>query len=192
MAILVTGFEPFGGSDRNASWEAVSRLPDTLAGHMVTKLRLPVCYGQAGDLLVEMMRRIRPTVTLCCGVAGGRNAITPELLAVNYRRATIADNAGVRYDGEKIDPNRPDAHMTRLNAVNMVDALKAAGLPAELSLSAGAYVCNDLYFALLDRGVLLGGEGIFVHVPAEDVLKAEDAARGLAICLMTALGGTAK
>ena len=187
MSILVTGFEPFGGSDRNASWEAVSRLPDTCAGYRVTKLRLPVCYGQAGDLLLEMMWRIRPTVTLCCGVAGGRKAITPELLAVNYRRAAIADNAGVRYDGEKIDPARPDAHMTRLNAVNMVDALKAAGLPAELSLSAGAYVCNDLYFALLDRGVLLGGEGIFVHVPTEDVLKAEDAARGLAICLNQAI-----
>lgn len=187
MSILVTGFEPFGGSDRNASWEAVSRLPDTCVGHRVTKLRLPVCYGQAGDLLLEMMRRIRPTVTLCCGVAGGRKAITPELLAVNYRRATIADNAGVRYDGEKIDPARPDAHMTRLNAVNMVDALKAAGLPAELSLSAGAYVCNDLYFALLDRGVLLGGEGIFVHVPTEDVLNAEDAARGLAVCLNQAI-----
>lgn len=192
MSILVTGFEPFGGSDRNASWEAVSRLPDTCAGHRVIKLRLPVCYGQAGDLLLEMMRRIRPTVTLCCGVAGGRKAITPELLAVNYRRAAIADNAGVRYDGEKIDPARPDAHMTRLNAVNMVDALKAAGLPAELSLSAGAYVCNDLYFALLDRGVLPGGDGIFVHVPTEDVLNAEDAAWGLDICLMTALDGTAK
>ena len=191
MAILVTGFEPFGGSDRNASWEAVSRLPDTLAGHSVDKLRLPVCYGQAGDLLLSRMRQLRPAVTLCCGVAGGRKAITPELLAVNYRRAAIADNAGIRYDGEKIDPSRPDAHMTLLNAVGMVHAMQDAGLAAELSLSAGAYVCNDLYFALLDRGLALGGEGIFVHVPTEDVLPAEEAARGLAICLMTALSGAA-
>ena len=101
MSILVTGFEPFGGSSRNASWEAVSLLPETIAGHAVYRMRLPVCYGQAGDLLVEMMRRIRPTVTLCCGVAGGRKAITPELIAVNYRRAAIADNADVLYAGEK-------------------------------------------------------------------------------------------
>ena len=80
MSILVTGFEPFGGSSRNASWEAVSLLPETIAGHAVYRMRLPVCYGQAGDLLVEMMRRIRPAVTLCCGVAGGRKAITPEHL----------------------------------------------------------------------------------------------------------------
>ena len=158
MSILVTGFEPFGGSSRNASWEAVSLLPETIAGHAVYRMRLPVCYGQAGDLLVEMMRRIRPTVTLCCGVAGGRKAITPELIAVNYRRAAIADNADVLYAGEKIDPKRPDAHMTRLNVLRMVDAMKSAGLPADLSLTAGAYVCNDLYFALLDRGLTVGGE----------------------------------
>lgn len=59
MSILVTGFEPFGGSSRNASWEAVLLLPETIAGHAVYRMRLPVCYGQAGDLLVEMMRRIR-------------------------------------------------------------------------------------------------------------------------------------
>ena len=170
MSILVTGFEPFGGSDRNASWEAVSLLPETIAGHAVYRMRLPVCYGQAGDLLVEMMRRIRPTLTLCCGVAGA-----------------IADNADVLYSGEKIDPERPDAHMTRLNVVCMVDKMKEAGLPADLSLSAGAYVCNDLYFALLDRGLTIGGEGVFVHVPTEEVVAAADAARGLEICLRTAL-----
>ena len=76
MSILVKGFAPFGGSSRNASWEAVSLLPETIAGHAVYRMRLPVCYGQAGDLLVEMLRRIRPTVTLCCGVAGGRKVIT--------------------------------------------------------------------------------------------------------------------
>lgn len=68
MSILVTGFEPFGGSSSNASWEAVSLLPETIAGHAVYRMRLPVCYGQAGDLLVEMMRRILPTVTLCAAL----------------------------------------------------------------------------------------------------------------------------
>ena len=84
---------------------------------------------------------------------------------------------------------RPDAHMTRLNVLRMVDAMKSAGLPADLSLTAGAYVCNDLYFALLDRGLTVGGEGVFVHVPTEDVVSAEDAAKGLEICLRTALEG---
>ena len=112
-----------------------------------------------------------------------------ELIAVNYRRAAIADNADVLYAGEKIDPKRPDAHMTRLNVLRMVDAMKSAGLPADLSLTAGAYVCNDLYFALLDRGLTVGGEGVFVHVPTEDVVSAVDAAKGLEICLRTALEG---
>ena len=88
MSILVTGFEPFGGSSRNASWEAVSLLPETIAGHAVYRMRLPVCYGQAGDLLVEMMRRIRPAVTLCCGVAGGRTS--DALIAACARKAKVA------------------------------------------------------------------------------------------------------
>lgn len=79
--------------------------------------------------------------------------------------------------------------MTRLNVLRMVDTMKFAGLPADLSLTAGAYVCNDLYFALLDRGLTVGGEGVFVHVPTEDVVSAVDAAKGLEICLQTALEG---
>ena len=152
-------------------------MPETIAGHAVYRMRLPVCYGQAGDLLVEMMRRIRPAVTLCCGVAGGRKAITPELIAVNYRRAAIADNADVLYAGEKIDQKRPDAHMTRLNVLRMVDAMKSAGLPADLSLTAGAYVCNDLYFALLDRGLTVGGDcdvrALFYRIGAGGVFRAD-------------------
>ena len=50
-------------------------------------------------------------------------------------------------------------------------------------------MCATTCIALLDRGLTVGGEGVFVHVPTEDVVSAVDAAKGLEICLQTALEG---
>jgi pyroglutamyl-peptidase len=44
--ILVTGFQPFGGETMNPAWEAVRRLPDTIAGASVTKVEIPVVFGK--------------------------------------------------------------------------------------------------------------------------------------------------
>ena len=93
MKILVTGFEPFGGEDINPSWEAVERLraPE---GTELVKLRLPVVFREAGELLAAAMKRERPDLVLCIGQAAGRAAITPERLGVNLMGASIPDNAG--------------------------------------------------------------------------------------------------
>lgn len=185
--LLVTGFEPFGGVERNASWEAVKRLPDTVAGYQVERLCLPVVYGDSGAMLRDAVRRLHPTLVLCVGVAGGRKQITPEKLAVNYRRAGIADNAGRLYTGEPIVSDGPDGIMTRLPVESMVERLREEGLPAEVSLTAGGYVCNDLYYHALLYQAEDGYQGLFVHVPPEETLSAEESARGLRLCLETAL-----
>lgn len=187
MSILITGFAPFDGADVNPSWEAVRLVPDQLAGHAVHKLLLPVVYGEAARLVTEEIRRIRPALVICCGLAGGRTALTPELVAINYRFARIADNAGQAYSGEKIDPAGPDAFMTRLPVHAMIAAMREAGLPAHLSLSAGAYVCNDVYYALLSGEAELGHRGLFLHVPGTEAVSHADAARGIALCAEAAL-----
>ncbi|MBQ4579210.1 MAG: pyroglutamyl-peptidase I [Clostridia bacterium] len=187
MSILITGFAPFDGAEVNPSWEAVRLVPDQLQGHAVHKLLLPVVYGEAARLVTQEIRRRRPTLVICCGLAGGRTALTPELVAVNYRFARIADNAGQMYYGEKINPDGPDAFMTRLPVHAMITAMQSAGLPAALSLSAGAYVCNDVYYELLSSEADLGHRGLFLHVPGMEVMSAEDAARGIALCAQTAL-----
>lgn len=187
MSILVTGFEPFGGDSVNPSWEAVSRLPDSVMGAPVHKLRLPVVFGLCGERLMEEIRSIRPSVVVCCGVAGSRTEITPELLAVNWRMGSIADNAGIRYTGEKIDAEAPDAIMTDLPVNAMVEVMKAEQLPARLSLSAGAYVCNDLYFALMQGRKEMDYRGLFIHVPPESALSFAETARGIHTCLETIL-----
>ena len=185
MTILITGFEPFGGDSVNPSWEAVSRLPDNLDGAVIRKLRLPVVFGQCGDALLREIESLRPDAVICCGVAGTRVHVTPELLAVNWRMGSIADNSGVRYTGEKIIPDGPDAIMTQLPVNDMVCAMKDAELPARLSLSAGAYVCNDLYYTAMMHQEKYGYRGLFIHVPPESALSFDDTARALEICLRT-------
>ena len=185
MTILITGFEPFGGDSVNPSWEAVRRLPDTVGDIRVCRLQLPVVFGLCGQTLAQAVEEIRPDAVICCGVAKGRTEVTPELLAVNWRMGTIADNAGVRYEGEKIASDGPDAIMTTLPVNRMVEAIRQAGLPGRLSLSAGAYVCNDLYYALMRGQERYGYRGLFIHVPAESELPLSDTARALLCCLQT-------
>ncbi len=187
MSILITGFEPFDCADRNPSWEAVRLLPDTILGQTLHHLQLPVEFTRAATILRENIAALHPDLVIACGVAGGRTAITPELVAINYRHARIPDNAGQQYQAQPIDPDGPAAYMTSLPIHRMIDAVNAAGIPARLSLSAGAYVCNDLYYALLASENEFRCRGIFIHVPTADVLDAPTAARAIAICIETAL-----
>lgn len=187
MSILLTGFDPFDGASVNPSWEAVSRVPDVIAGHEAHRVQLPTVFGRAADLLRQEIARVRPEVVICCGVANGRQGVTPELVAINYRHARIPDNAGQQYFGQPIDPAGPAAYMTRLPVHAMIDAMKAEGIPAYLSLSAGAYVCNDVYWALLASEADFGHKGLFVHVPGAEVADADTAARAIVLCLEAAL-----
>jgi pyroglutamyl-peptidase len=187
--LLITGFEPFGGAETNPSWEALRLLPEAIGGHAVHTLCLPVTYQESGDLLMEEIDRLNPTLVVCCGVAAGRTAVTPELAAINYRYARIPDNAGVSHQGDPIDPDGPAAFMTRLPVHAMVSAIQAEDIPAALSLSAGAYVCNNVYYALLSCESDYGHQGLFVHVPGTEAVSTPLAARALTRCIETALHG---
>lgn len=187
MCILLTGFEPFDGAEINPSWEAVALVPEDIDGRKVHRLQLPTVFGRAADLLRQEIARLRPELVICCGVANGRAGVTPELVAINYRCARIPDNAGQRFSGVPIDPAGETAHMTALPVHAMIDCIKAEGIPAYLSFSAGAYVCNDVYYALLSGQAAYGYKGIFLHVPDADTVPIQDAARAIVLCAETAL-----
>lgn len=186
MSVLITGFDPFDGASVNPSWEAVSRVPDVIAGHEVHRMQLPTVFGKAAELLRGEIARLRPEIVICCGVANGRQGITPELVAVNYRHARIPDNAGQQFFDQRISSDGPAAYMTSLPVHQMIDAMKAQDIPAYLSLSAGAYVCNDVYYALLSCEADFGHRGLFVHVPGTEVADAQTVARGIELCVQTA------
>ena len=92
--LLITGFDPFGGECMNPSWEAVSRLPDVIGDYRLTKLQIPTVFGLAAERVLAAAQADNPDVILCVGQAGGRDAVTPERIAINCMDARITDNAG--------------------------------------------------------------------------------------------------
>ena len=174
MRLIVTGFEPFGGAAVNASWEAVRRLEG------VEKHLLPVSFSRAGAEIRALVAT-GPDAVLCVGEAGGRSAISVERVALNLMDARIPDNDGAQPVDAPISPGGPAACLATLPTRAIAARLTAAGIPAELSYTAGTYVCNSAFYALMDA-VAQSGRAIpagFIHVPAKD-MPIETVARALA------------
>ena len=163
--LLITGFEPFGGEQINPSWEAVSRLPNQINGYALTKLLISVVFGVAAENVLRAAEELHPDVILCIGQAGGRGAITPELVAINLRYAKIPDNEGFEPKDEPIIAGGTCAYFSTLPVRQMAEAVNNAGVASQVSYSAGAYVCNDLIYTLLAHFQGSDAKVGFIHVP---------------------------
>jgi len=163
--LLITGFDPFGGEKVNPSWEAVKLLPDTIGEFEITKMQIPTVFGKAADAVLAASAKLSPDVIICVGQAGGRTAVTPEVIAINLREARIADNEGNQPVNVPVITDAPAAYFSTLPVRDMVSAINAAGIPAALSYSAGTFVCNDVMYALLHRYDKTNTQVGFIHVP---------------------------
>ena len=153
MKILITGFDPFGGESVNPACEAVKLLPDTIAGAEIIKLQVPTRFALSCTVLEAAVNEHRPDAVICVGQAGGRSAITPERVAINLADASIPDNAGDQPVDEPIRKDGAPAYFTSLPVKAMVQKMRAAGIPAALSYTAGSFVVQlpDVYAALSHR-----------------------------------------
>lgn len=191
MKLLVTSFDPFGNDTLNSAHEALKMVPDEIDGSQIMKICLPVVFGDSMEILREEIRRQQPDAVLCLGQAGGRDALTPERVAINLNDARLPDNAGQQPIDETIISDGPDAYFSTLPIKEMVSAIRETDLPAEVSNTAGTYVCNQLMYGLMyflshEFPAVKGG---FLHVPylKEQVteqpgkfgLPQEDLARGV-------------
>jgi pyroglutamyl-peptidase len=185
--VLLTGFEAFGGESFNPSAEVAQQLDKAvIAAHQVESFVLPCVFGMATSQLKRLLRLRRPALTICLGLAAGRTAITPERVAINVADATIPDNRGRRPVDEPVVRGGPAAYWSTLPIKAIVAALRAQGIPADVSLSAGTFVCNHIFYGLMHelartRSRARAG---FVHVPA--VSGGERAQLGLPLTEMVA------
>ena len=163
--LLITGFDPFGGDTVNPSWEAVSRLPDTVGNYRLTKLQIPTVFAVAAETVLAAAAQDAPDVILCVGQAGGRDAVTPERIAINMASAKKPDNAGNQPVEMPILPGAPDGMFSTVPVCAMAEAITAAGLPGKISNTAGTFVCNDTLFRLLRHYAGTPVRVGFVHVP---------------------------
>ncbi len=165
--ILVAAFEPFGGETVNPAAEAAALLPQSIGGYRIETLLLPVTYAGCFAPLADAMDRLAPAAVVCLGQAGGRDAITPERVAVNLSDAAAPDSAGLILTDAPVVPDAPAAYFSTLPVKQMCREMAAAGILARVSYSAGTYVCNRLFYLLMRRldtkkSACPGG---FVHIP---------------------------
>jgi pyroglutamyl-peptidase len=181
--ILVTGFEPFGGDARNPSGDAALALHGALiAGHRVHGVVLPCVFATAPAALAAAVLATQPALVLCLGLAASRNGFHPERVAINLIDARIPDNAGAQPVDVPVQAGAAPAAFTTLPVKAMASALQAAGHAATVSYSAGSYVCNQVFFALMQLPVPRGG---FLHLGGDLALDAVIA--GTRVALKAAL-----
>jgi len=164
LKILLTGFEPFGTASSNPSGEIVKQI----SGDNIVTTILPVSYTQSAERLLALIAEHNPDVVICLGQAEGHTHITPEKIAINLDDARLADNEGVLRNDVKILENGPDAFFTTLPIKEMVDAAKTVGVPASVSLSAGAFLCNHVFYVAQNKFAGTKVRSGFVHVPLMD------------------------
>jgi pyroglutamyl-peptidase len=167
MKALVTGFEPFGGERVNPALEALRLLPPRLGALSLATRVVPAVFGGSIEALEDAVGATSPDIVLCVGLAGGRAALSLERVAINIDDARIADNSGRQPIDLPVIAGGPAAYFATLPIKAAVAALRDGGLPAIVSNSAGTFVCNHVFYALLHlaatrRPELRGG---FLHVP---------------------------
>ncbi|MGR7909359.1 pyroglutamyl-peptidase I [Lysinibacillus capsici] len=165
--ILVTGFEPFLDYKINPTMQIVEELNGKkIDCYDIVGRILSVDFQQSAEQLKQHIEEVKPQIIISLGLAGGRFKVTPERIAINVKDGE-PDNNGYTPVDERIHEEGADAYLTNLPIRSMVNRLQAEGYPAEISNTAGTYLCNNimyegLAYAQQHEGVRAG----FIHIPA--------------------------
>jgi pyroglutamyl-peptidase len=168
MKILVTGFEPFNKSSLNPSKMVAEALAaEGIPGISINTAILPVDVQRGPETLIQAVEAVQPEAILCLGQASRRAVISIERVAVNLLDFRIPDNGGNQINDQPVVPGAPAAYFTTIPVREIYETLKEMGIPVELSLSAGAYLCNQVIYVLLHH---LQSQGMsilagFIHLP---------------------------
>ncbi len=167
-AILLTGFEPFGGEKVNPSILACRRLEGKKYSNYTVKVEeIPLRFAEICGTLEGHIQRHKPSAIVCTGQGGG-SWLSLERIAINVADVTrIAYNCGEKPRDAALVEGGPDAYFTHLPIRRLLDRVREGGVPAEISNSAGAFGCNQIFYHLMDY---VAREGLaipagFIHVP---------------------------
>jgi pyroglutamyl-peptidase len=183
--ILLTGFEPFGGSRSNPSQQVAADLDGLILpglnqqGARVVSALLPVDAARAPAALDALLKQHQPDAVLLTGLASGRAQLSLERVALNVMDFRLPDNAGQIHSEQPISQGGPDALLSTLPLRSILAAWRAAGLPGYVSDTAGLYLCNlVMYHVRLRLSRSRVGPAVpagFLHLPACEQLALESA-----------------
>lgn len=167
MKILITAFEPFGGEKVNPALEAMKLLPDKIGEAQILKLELPTVFKKSIEKVWQHIDEYEPDIVISLGQAGGRACISIERVAINIDDTTMADNEGNMPVDQPIFKDGENAYFSNLPIKKMLEAIKKAGIPANISNTAGTYVCNHVMYGILYKihKERLNIKAGFIHVP---------------------------
>lgn len=163
---------------------------------------LPTSYALSAGVLRRTIDEVHPDIVLCVGQAGGRTELSLERVAINVQDARIRDNDGKQPIDVPVVAGGPAAHFSTLPIKACVAAMREAGLPASVSNTAGTFVCNHIFYALMDMvqdrsPAIRGG---FLHIPyvpeqasrlgGAPSMALADIVRGIEIILEVSAGRT--
>lgn len=164
--VLLTGFEPFNGATINPAWEAVRALADWQGdGFQVVTRQLPCVFGLSTRLMLDAIEECKPDVVIAVGQAGGRPEISVERVAINVDDAPIPDNDGWQPQDATIVSVGPAAYFSTLPIKAIAHAMRARGVAANVSQTAGTFVCNHVFYGLMHFTHELPLIAGFIHVP---------------------------
>lgn len=193
--LLLTGFRPFLDYTVNPTMKIVEALDGTKVGNyeVIGKI-MQVDFNSSGEALLKFINEEDPDAVISLGLAAGRYKMTPERIAINFKDGAV-DNEGNKPVDEPIRIEGEPAYLSTLPVRKMVDSLLANGLPATISNTAGAYLCNNvmyegLHYAKTHKPDMPSG---FIHIPASHELAIqhgripswshEDLLKGVRICI---------
>ena len=168
LRVLVTGFEPFGGESVNPSMQAVLSLAANPPADVVlcTEI-LPVSHARTPQALRAAVARHRPDVVIATGEASGRAEISVERVGINVNDFRIADNDGTQPADVPVIEGGPAAYFATIPVKAVAAALRAAGVPVNVSNTAGTHLCNHTLYLLghLAATEYPGMRSGFLHLP---------------------------
>jgi pyroglutamyl-peptidase len=135
---------------------------------MIVAEILPVEKSQAPQTLLASIENHLPAAVVCLGEAAHQAAISVERVAINLMDYRIPDNFGNQVIDQSVIEGGPDAYLSTLPVRGIFEEIRVAGIPVELSLSAGAFLCNQVFYtgrhfvSHLENPIPLG----FIHLPA--------------------------
>jgi len=165
-SLLIAGFGPFPGQRVNPAQAALAALARrraafALSGIELHTAALPVEHADVSPRLFRLFVETAPDAVLLLGVAARRKYLSIERVARNRVTLLRADAAKQVPWSREIVHGAPERFETPAPAERLAATARAKGVPAQISVDAGAYLCNEAFYLAL----LMDRRAVFVHLP---------------------------